>query len=81
MGNDNNEDNDVNNNLDNYEFVRELGRGEFGMVSLYRAKNRSTKVKLIAVKQINIQPLSEKEKKKLLGESKILSMIKIIQIS
>ena len=81
MGNDNNEDNDVNNNLDNYEFVRELGRGEFGMVSLYKAKNRTTKVKLIAAKQINIQPLSEKEKKKLLGESKILSMIKIIQIS
>ena len=63
MGNDNNEDNDVNNNLDNYEFVRELGRGEFGMVSLYKAKNRTTKVKLIAAKQINIQPLSEKEKK------------------
>ena len=50
--------------LDDFEFVKDLGRGAFGKVSLYKSKSQKSKINFVAIKEIDIQALSQKERKK-----------------
>ena len=77
--NDNNHNNSSNNNsnfsnkkIDNYTFIKDLGKGTTGKVSLYRSNLNQ---QLVAIKEIDISAFPDKTKKELNKEPQILQMI------
>ena len=65
--------NNTNLNIKDFIFRREIGRGSFGIVKLY-CKRNDNNIK-IAVKELNLNGVEEKQKKIILAESTILSTI------
>ena len=60
-------------NIKDFIFEKEIGRGSFGIVKLYCKRNNKN-IK-IAVKELNLNGVEEKQKKIILAESTILSTI------
>lgn len=65
--------NDIKLNIKDFIFEREIGRGSFGIVKLYCKKNNNNFK--IAVKELNLNGVAEREKKRIIAESTILSKI------
>lgn len=71
--NKNNNTNNDNKKISNYTFIKDLGKGQTGKVGLYRSNINQ---QLVAIKEIVIPDVSEKEKNNLKKEPQILQMIK-----
>jgi len=68
----NNNSNYANKKIYNYTFIKDLGKGTTGKVSLYRSNLNK---QLVAIKEIDISALPDKTKKELNKEPQILQMI------
>ena len=68
----NNNSNYANKKIYNYTFIKDLGKGTTGKVSLYRSNLNK---QLVAIKEIDISAFPDKTKKELNKEPQILQMI------
>ena len=58
--------------MDRYEHVKVIGRGAFGMVSLYKRKNDN---RFVIIKQIPVEQLSKLDRQATVNEIKVLAML------
>ena len=77
MNNQNNNNNNQNNNekkniLDNFEYIKEIGKGGFGLVNLYKQKQNN---QYFAIKVLPLGSVSKDDKKLFQRETKILETI------
>ncbi|XP_001946936.3 serine/threonine-protein kinase Nek8 [Acyrthosiphon pisum] len=58
--------------LDGYQRIRTVGKGAFGVATLYRNTNKNN---LVVIKQINMLDMTAQERQLALNEAKVLSLL------